>query len=71
MKYSQSDDDGVIGYHAATVQPPITQPSAAARLPSMNIRPSVFPLIGTKRKGSCFSRFAACVLEADVDGGTC
>ena len=56
MKYSQSDDDGVIGYHAATVQPPMTQPSAAARLPSMNIKPSVFPVIGTKRQGSCFSR---------------
>ena len=47
MKFSHSDDDGVIGYHAATVQPPMMQPSAAARLPSMNIRPSVLPVIAS------------------------
>ena len=35
---SASDDDGVIGYHAQTVAPPYTQPSAAALLPSMKIR---------------------------------
>ena len=33
-----SDDDGVIGYHAQTVAPPYTQPSAAALLPSMKMR---------------------------------
>ena len=37
-KLSASDDDGVIGYHAATVAPPYTAPSAAAELPSMKIR---------------------------------
>src|SRR5947207_11583438 len=35
---SASDDDGVIGYHAHTVAPPYTQPSAAAALPSMKMR---------------------------------
>src|SRR5215210_5712538 len=34
---SASDEDGVIGYHAHTVAPPYTQPSAAAALPSMKI----------------------------------
>ena len=38
MNASASDDDGVIGYHAATVAPPYTQPSAAALLPSMKMR---------------------------------
>ncbi len=37
-KASASDDDGVIGYHAQTVAPPYTAPSAAALLPSMKIR---------------------------------
>src|SRR6185369_17845494 len=37
MKASASDDDGVIGYHAHTVAPPYTAPSAAALLPSMKI----------------------------------
>ena len=32
-----TDDDGVIGYQAATVAPPYTQPSAAALLPSVKI----------------------------------
>src|SRR5471032_1837959 len=36
-KASASDDDGVIGYHAHTVAPPYTAPSAAALLPSMKI----------------------------------
>src|SRR3954463_9453360 len=35
---SATDDDGVIGYHAQTVAPPYTQPSAAAALPSMKMR---------------------------------
>src|SRR3954452_446210 len=34
---SASDEGGVIGYHAHTVAPPYTQPSAAAELPSMKI----------------------------------
>ena len=34
---SAIDEEGVIGYHAATVAPPKTQPSAAALLPSMKI----------------------------------
>src|SRR5215467_10082017 len=37
-KASAIDDDGVIGYQAATVAPPYTHPSAAALLPSMKIR---------------------------------
>src|SRR5277367_6415417 len=38
VKASASDDDGVIGYHAHTVAPPYTAPSAAALLPSMKMR---------------------------------
>src|SRR5438105_5587934 len=34
---SAHDDDGVIGYHAHTVAPPYTAPSAAALLPSTKI----------------------------------
>src|ERR1043166_495133 len=34
LKASMSDVDGVIGYHAPTVAPAYTQPSAAAVLPS-------------------------------------
>src|ERR1700679_2093508 len=37
-KASASDDDGVIGYHAHTVAPPYTAPSAAALLPSTKMR---------------------------------
>ena len=58
MKFSQSDDDGVIGYQAATVQPPMMQPSAAARLPSMKSKPSVRPVIGSSRYASLFFRFS-------------
>src|SRR4051794_19489178 len=36
-KASATDDEGVIGYQAATVAPPYTQPSAAALLPSTKI----------------------------------
>src|SRR6195952_1661509 len=38
VKASASEEDGVIGYHAHTVAPPYTAPSAAALLPSMKIR---------------------------------
>src|SRR5438105_2818516 len=34
MKYSHRDDDGVMGYQATTLAPPIRAPSAAAWLPS-------------------------------------
>src|SRR5262249_23029737 len=37
LKASASEDEGVIGYQAATVAPPYTQPSAAALLPSRKI----------------------------------
>ena len=37
MMDSHSDEEGVIGYQATTVQPAITQPSAAAALPSIRI----------------------------------
>ena len=41
MRVSQSDDDGVIGYHATTVTPAIMAPMAAAALPSIRIFPAV------------------------------
>src|ERR1700737_4998032 len=41
MSDSQSDEDGVIGYHATTVTPAIMQPIAAAALPSIRILPDV------------------------------
>src|SRR5579862_8272569 len=59
MNDSHSEDDGVIGYHAATVHPPMTQPSAAALFPSSSIRPSVLPVIGCKRYKSLFDRLFA------------
>src|SRR5258708_29298366 len=37
-KAAASEDDGVIGYQAHTVAPPWTAPSAAARLPSLQMR---------------------------------
>ena len=37
-KASASDDEGVIGYHAQTVAPPKTAPSADALLPSTKMR---------------------------------
>src|SRR3981189_3454272 len=41
MRASQSDEEGVIGYHATTVTPAIMQPMAAAAFPSMRILPAV------------------------------
>jgi Na+-transporting NADH:ubiquinone oxidoreductase subunit NqrF len=38
VKASATEEDGVIGYHAQTVAPPYTAPSAAALLPSMKMR---------------------------------
>src|SRR2546428_1011363 len=52
MRYSHSDDDGVIGYHAATVTPPMSAPSAAAWLPSTSTLPSTAPVIGSRRSAS-------------------
>ena len=52
MKPSISEVDGVMGYQAATVAPANTQPSAAAVLPSMMMRPSLLPGIGFTRIGS-------------------
>src|SRR5213075_2227039 len=46
---SASDDDGVIGYHAQTVAPPYTQPSAVAALPSTKIRS---PTLSSRRIAS-------------------
>jgi hypothetical protein len=57
MSDSQSEDDGVIGYHATTVTPAIMQPMAAAALPSMRILPAV-SFIGSTKNGSCLVRFA-------------
>ena len=42
MSVSQSEDDGVMGYHATTVTPAIIAPMAAAALPSMRIFPAVW-----------------------------
>src|SRR5476649_969774 len=54
MSDSQSDEDGVIGYHATTVTPAIMQPMAAAALPSMRI----FPRSEERRVGKeCRSRW--------------
>jgi hypothetical protein len=41
MSDSQSDEDGVIGYHATTVTPAIRHPMAAAALPSIRSLPSL------------------------------
>src|SRR5471030_2958555 len=41
MNASQREDEGVMGYHAHTVAPPNTQPSADATFPSMMILPCV------------------------------
>ena len=58
MSDSQSDDDGVIGYHATTVTPAIMQPIAAAALPSTRILPAV-SFIRSIEKGSCLVKFAS------------
>src|SRR5690348_9546936 len=47
MKDSGKLEDGVIGYQATTVQPAITQPMAAAALPSMMILPAVLSMRST------------------------
>ncbi len=56
MMVSHSDDDGVIGYQVATVQPANTAPRAQAALPSMMI---LLPLafIRSTRNGSVLVRF--------------
>src|SRR6185369_2881821 len=41
LKASMQDVEGVMGYHAATVAPAYTQPSAAAVLPSIRILSSL------------------------------
>ena len=46
-----SDVDGVIGYHAPTVAPAYTQPSAAAVLPSIMMWFAVLSMRAT-RSGS-------------------
>ena len=58
MSDSQSDEDGVIGYHATTVTPAIMQPIAAAALPSMRILPAV-SFIGSMANGSGFVKVAS------------
>src|SRR6202165_6375844 len=51
MRFSHTDEEGVIGYHAATVTPPIRAPSAAAWLPSTSTFPSTIPVIGSGPDG--------------------
>src|SRR6266568_1545623 len=58
IRYSHSDDDGVIGYHAATVTPPISAPSAAAWFPSTSILPSTTPVMGSSRYGSLLEKLS-------------
>src|SRR5258708_17883119 len=54
MRFSQRDDEGVIGYQAATVTPPMSAPSAAAWLPSTSTFPSTTPFIGSRPYLSLF-----------------
>src|SRR5258708_32748546 len=49
IRFSHRDEEGVIGYQAATVTPPINAPSAAAWLPSTSTLPSTTPVIGSGR----------------------
>src|SRR5256885_15702568 len=58
MKYSHSDDEGVIGYQATTLAPPITAPRAAAWLPSTSTLPSTLPVIASRRYGSCLEKLS-------------
>src|SRR5690606_41832541 len=50
--------DGVIGYQAATLTPPNTEPRAPASLPVMRIRPSV-AFMGSTTYGSTLSMLVA------------
>ncbi|HEY6353714.1 MAG TPA: hypothetical protein VIY30_04430 [Burkholderiaceae bacterium] len=47
LNASINEVDGVIGYHAATVAPANTQPSAAAVLPSIMMCPAVAAIFST------------------------
>src|SRR5260370_40391232 len=58
MRYSHNDEDGVIGYHAATETPPIRAPSAAAWLPSTSTFWSTTPLIASRRYGSFLEKLS-------------
>ncbi len=58
MSDSQSDEDGVIGYHATTVTPAMRQPMAAAWLPSMRILPA-FAFIRSAPKAAFSPKVAA------------
>src|SRR5712692_5038470 len=58
MSDSQSDEDGVIGYHATTVTPAIMQPMAAAALPSIRILHAV-SFMDSIEYGSCFVKVAS------------
>src|SRR5262245_2668979 len=57
MSVSQSEDDGVIGYHVTTVTPANMQPSADAEFPSTRILPAVLSIRST-RNGSRFWTFS-------------
>ena len=48
LKASISDVEGVIGYHAPTVAPANTQPSAAAVLPSMSTCLEVASIVSSR-----------------------
>src|SRR5689334_15261130 len=52
MRYSHREEEGVMGYQATTVTPPMRAPRAAAWLPSTSTLPSTTPVIGSSRYGS-------------------
>ena len=61
-----SEVDGVIGYHAATVAPANTQPSAAAVLPSIMMWPavaSIFSTLQRQRAGEILARIVVAELD--------
>src|SRR5260370_25963064 len=58
IRFSHRDEEGVMGYHAATVTPPIRAPSAAAWLPSTSTFWSTTPLIASRRYGSFLEKLS-------------
>ena len=66
LNASISEVDGVIGYHAATVAPAYTQPSAAAVLPSIMMWPAVcVHLLHAQRQRAGEVRARVVVAELD------
>ena len=59
VKFSTSDDEGVIGYQVTTVTPANIAPNAAAALPSMMILPVVSCMRSTTNGSALVSEAAA------------